>query len=1227
MLPVLVRRLVSETTKTTELAMPGGDSVGQPGWDGILNVAEGNAWVPVGSSRWEMGCDKNVGRKAATEFKKRTEVTGSAEAAGLDFVFVSPRRWPGKKKWIEDTEKAAPWRRVRVIDADDLEAWLESAPGVALWFGEELGLAGPGIRAVSSYWDTWRAQSTIPLTVEAISAGRQPQIEAFRDTLSKAPALLVIEADSTEEAGAFACAELLALGLAESAACVTAEEGWRYADANPRLRILVAASPEIARARAAKAGQTLILPLNIGDRPDFFTPLAAQAAEQRIPLERPDGESFEKALIGLGEDEADAARLTRSTGRSWSVYRRVKALNQAIAHPAWMKNPAARALTAIVLVGGWNESRAGDVACLESVTGKKYEELERDLLHLARQDDPPVLKIGAVWKAKAPLELQYLYAKEITGEELKRFFATAQAILAKPDPALELEPSQRWMSAVYGKVRDESGIVIGSIVDSLAKLSVYAENVRDERIASGIADLVHTLLDGADGNRWLSLSGVFRELAEAAPETFLAAVEGSLRRPDAPIHRLVTESGGDQFFSRNWHVDLLWALEILAWSPRHLGRVVVVLAQLPAPAQQNLTNRPMNTLTSLLRPWWPQTTATPEQRLGALDRLIKEYNDVAWQLLVSVMPRHQMMASANAKPHWRDDDAGAPGPSERFGEYLSELGARVVAQAQGKPKRIAQLIEDLDSFGGQYREQIVRLVETSIGFPDEDREILREGLRKYLSWHFTYNRDGRKGKRDTADRLRPQFDVLAPADLVVRHAWAFQNGWVALPDGRDDDYEKADELRGQLRAAALKEIYEARGWAGVEDLLERAGSPWLVGHHIACAGLLEAELVTWARRWFVVKGNPFHDQALGGLIGSLPPDRRILFLEQACAGLEPAAIAAFASAASCDRATWDYLEAQSLDASLLYWQNIRPRVLLLERDDMAYAVDRLIGAKRHRTALDGISLKFSKSDPTQVLALLEAIAGGAEPDGPLPDGHHIAEALKHVQQSGIATRRKLAQMEFAYFRALQHHHSTDNLFADMLEHPEMFVECIMLAFRRASDRGTPAEPADEHKQAMASLAWTILHDGRGIPGRREDETVDREKFDAWISAARKLALEQDRLTPADANIGEWLSECPADPDGTWPCLPVRELLELPDAESIRNGFQCGVRNNRGVHSRAVGDGGNQERDLAAKYRSLAGPLQGSHPMTAAVLENIAQAYDYDASRHDTNASLWKEGAR
>jgi len=41
-LPVFVRRLISATARTTALAMPGGDSVNLPGWDGVIETVEGN---------------------------------------------------------------------------------------------------------------------------------------------------------------------------------------------------------------------------------------------------------------------------------------------------------------------------------------------------------------------------------------------------------------------------------------------------------------------------------------------------------------------------------------------------------------------------------------------------------------------------------------------------------------------------------------------------------------------------------------------------------------------------------------------------------------------------------------------------------------------------------------------------------------------------------------------------------------------------------------------------------------------------------------------------------------------------------------------------------------------------------------------------------------------------------------------------------------------------------
>lgn len=1229
MLPVLVRRLISATSTPTELAIRGADSINLPGWDGTLTTAVGNAWVPQGQSRWEMGCSVDVAGKARDDLKKRTQETRPQDAAALDFIFVSPRRWLGKDEWREKADEAKHWNSIRAYDADDLEAWLEAAPSVSLWFGEQLGLQGAGIESISTYWDTWRNQTKIPITTEAISTDRESCVEALRDALSKAPPLIVLEADSTEEAVAFICAELIAIDLTDAAACITSQEGWRYVDANPQLRILVASTPEIAATRAAKDGLTLIVPVNIGDRPEYFSPKAAQTeVAQHLRLDRSDIESFKRALVNLGEEESDAARLSRTTGRSWSVYRRVRATNPAIARPAWMKDPASRCLTTIALVGGWDEKRAGDISCLETVTGKKYEEIERDLLQIARIDDSPILKIGTVWKAKAPLELLHLSASLFTQEELNRFFAATQAILAKPDPALQLDPSQRWMASIHGKAREESGIVIDSIVDSIAKLSVFAENNGDNRITSRIDKLIRTLLDDADGARWLSLSGVLRELAEASPDVFLHAIEGSLRRTDAPILQLFSDSNHDSFHGRSWHVDLLWALEIIAWSPKYLSRVIDILAQLTAsPLPRNLMNRPMNSLLSLFRPWWPQTTSTPELRIAALDRLIQVRPDVAWELLVALIPKHFASASANAKPHWRDDDAGAIGPNdiEGFGWYQSEIGARVVAQAAGNPVRIATLVESLDSFDDDHRERIVTMIAASLDFSDNDREIIRSALRKYLSWHYSYSRrEG--GSLAMADRLRPLFDALQPTNLVIRHAWLFQNGWVEMPDGREADYKDAERCRDDLRKDALRHIFYSTGWKGIEELTRRANTPGLVGWQIARADLSGSEVATWAIKYFTDAGSLFHDPVLTGLVHALSPEHRSALMKQAAMSLNTKEIAAFASSAPCDRETWTFLEGQPIDVSSIYWRNINPGASILESKDITYLIDHLVEAGRHRTAFQAIQFEIDKADPTTLFELLEAISMGADPEQMLPDAWRIGEAVQAIAKSGSVSRRQLAFLEFRYFQALRYsQHGTKNLYEEMLDDPSLFLECVCLVYRPRSQPHT-SNKADDAVRAAASLGWDVLHHGRGIPGQLGDGGIDRSKFNTWIVEARKRAAKLDRSIVTDITIGEWLSSCPPDADGTWPCEPVRDLFEQPDTDKIRDGFYTGVFNNRGVHSRAMFDGGNQERELAARYRAFAAPLQGSHPHTASILESIAKGYDAEGKWHDQDSALLKEGA-
>ena len=72
---------------------------------------------------------------------------------------------------------------------------------------------------------------------------------------------------------------------------------------------------------------------------------------------------------------------------------------------------------------------------------------------------------------------------------------------------------------------------------------------------------------------------------------------------------------------------------------------------------------------------------------------------------------------------------------------------------------------------------------------------------------------------------------------------------------------------------------------------------------------------------------------------------------------------------------------------------------------------------------------------------------------------------------------------------------------------------------------------------------------------------------------------------------------------------------------VDRGFIIGTQDARGVVTRHPGEGGDQERTLAAKYRDWAQQIAYEYPHVGSILERIADCYERDAGRQDTDANL------
>ncbi len=129
-LPVLLRRLVNSTAnEITFIDFPGNNDGERHGSDGVVTTNANSTWVPKGSSCWEFGVTKGPKAKADSDYIARKAIANKDQT----FIFVTPRRWPGKTKWAADKNKIGEWKEVRAYDANDLEQWLEASATAQSW--------------------------------------------------------------------------------------------------------------------------------------------------------------------------------------------------------------------------------------------------------------------------------------------------------------------------------------------------------------------------------------------------------------------------------------------------------------------------------------------------------------------------------------------------------------------------------------------------------------------------------------------------------------------------------------------------------------------------------------------------------------------------------------------------------------------------------------------------------------------------------------------------------------------------------------------------------------------------------------------------------------------------------------------------------------------------------------------------------------------------------------
>ena len=975
-LPRLVRRLMRATgVRLTKLHVRTDEGIQLSGWDGILHAGEGSPYAPAGPSGWEMSVAMRPKKEADDNWTKRTQYPAPLTPEDSTFVFVTPRRWRDKEKWAHEKTDQGPWRDVRVYDADDLAAWLEEAPAVHTWLSIKIGKIPSGTNDLEAYWNEWSGASRPALTPAIVLSGRDEAVADMRRRLSEVSGqALAVQAESREEAIAWTYCVIrdLPSETADSilARClvVHSPEAFRQLTGARAPLVLVPSfdSEELAAA-AARAGHAVVVPLDRG------CPTRGDDVIRIPPVSR---QSVADALRESRYENDRAYRMAGLAVRSLTAFRRSIARVPVSREPGWSKPGAARGLVPALLAGSWNDANPEDRKILARLGRRPYEEVVEVLIEWSFGSDPVVRRKEDAWYLVSFEDTWRLLGGYVLRHDLERFEDIALSVLGGVDPVFDLSPDERWMADALGHTPKHSGLLRSGLTKTLAVMGAHGAEIPSPAfLARDTSErIVRKLLESAntDWRLWASLVDHLSAFAEAAPAHFLEAVEEGLGEPDPALSGLF-ETDGDPPSGSHLHTGLVSALEVLAWSPDHLGRVVPLLARLDLldpeselrPSEGGRSRvfpRPLSVLKAIFRSWLPETSATLDERLTVLDGLRASHGPAAWNVMISMLPEITSVGIPTARPSVRDwaVNAGQAVAHNERARTIAEVVVRLLEDAGSRGRKWVEILGRLHMLPVREHSLVVGALEAldPAELAAETQAAIWEALRGICARHRAHSTARWAMPEEYMARLDEILERFSPDDPVALYGWLFTQRPPSVDTGQRGrvPWEVRRQRISDERAKAVVAILERAGLTGLTEFAKAVEDPSALGFATASAQAALLQPDDLLLRHLADPHHALRQLAFGYAQGRVHGDGEdwlVQQLERADLQLTARQRVELLLALPPATNTWRVATACGEDIARGYWHRVAPNYV--EDDDLAEAVSCLVAAERPFVAADLIA--------------------------------------------------------------------------------------------------------------------------------------------------------------------------------------------------------------------------------------------------------------------------------
>ena len=875
------------------------------------------------------------------------------------------------------------------------------------------------------------------------------------------------------------------------------------------------------------------------------------------------------------------------------------------------------------ILGAWHENSEGEKTLSERLQMDSNTWLS-NIREIKKYNNEVLSLTDGYWQVKNKISVLEEYKSFFYDYHLDLIKSISLEILSERHPMFDLNPDERFMAAVRGKVSKYSPGIRKGISETLAFLSIHStklENCTSYKPECTVNSIIEELFNNSDWKLWGSLNDILPILAEASPAKFLVSVEKALDQSPCPFDELFKqESGG--ITGGHYMTGLYWALERLAWSKDYLSRSILALAQL---AQHDpggdWGNRPANSIITILLPWLPRTTADVESRINSLKPIQKDYPDIAWNILLSLLPNKTKISSSSDKPKYRNfipDDWENKISSEDYWKQIEEYANRAVEMAKENIEYVSKLVENFDNIPEPAFNALLKHLDSEKirELPDEQRQPIWENMTSFIRKHRRFADSKWAFPEDKIKSLEKVAEKLAPRnhEIFYRHLFSAADlGYI----GKDVDWETHQKNMESKRSEALKKIYSVNGTESIISLAKRVDDPSKVGYFFAqiadeksdhkfFPNLLDCE-------------ESFEKQFIGGYVYGRCSKNKLGWL----GGLD---ISSWTNSQKCnfllflpfENETWEKVDELLGEVAGDYWSKVIVNPFP-SQSNLLPAIKNLLKHKRPYFALECIYAHYSLKEELFKEQAIEALLNGLSPDQNIEDINHLRyydsiEIIKAIQDDSEGSEEELHKIEWGYLPLLKKHDGAEPKFLErrLSQEPQYFVEIIKLVYRSKNEKEQDKEISEERKR-FANNAWELLYNWKHPPGTQDDGSFSDKDLRSWYEEVDAETTLSGHHAVAMTHLGNVLFYSEKDEDGLWIRQSVAELLNEKGNDDMRDGFKSEVSHSRGAYF--VDPSGEPEKKLARLWRERAEEVdKRGFSYFATSLRELAKSYDRKAER-------------